>query len=177
MAELLDRIHAEIRERMAESRAAAQEYDRLQAALAALGGPSEAPAPAAAPRRARRAAPQPRAPRGANREAVLRALEERPGASASELAAASGVNRTVLYGVLNRLIEQAEVAKEELPGGTTGYKRIREESSAFPARAAAEAPEDAPAPEAAAEAPGPDPDGPAPGDDAGDGPPHLAAAA
>src|SRR3954468_14016047 len=110
MAEILDRIHAQIRERLAASRAAAQEYERLEAALAALGG-----GPAAAPARARRRpAGQPRAPRGANREAVLRALEERPGASASELAAASGVARTALYPLLNRLAESGEVVKEQL---------------------------------------------------------------
>jgi hypothetical protein len=135
MAELLDRIHAEIRERLEASRAAAQEYERLEAALAAMGGP--------APRR--RAPSEPRAPRGANREAVLRALEERPGASASELATASGVARTALYSVLNRLIEAGEVAKEELPGGTTGYKLLREEPTAFPAPA--------PEPSAAEDAP------------------------
>jgi sugar-specific transcriptional regulator TrmB len=131
MAELLDRIQAEIRERLASNRAAVQEYERLEAALAALG------APAARPRRAA----QPRAARGANRDAVLRALEERPGASASELASSSGVNRTALYGVLNRLIEGGEVAKEELPGGATGYKLLREEPTAFPARPAEEADE------------------------------------
>jgi hypothetical protein len=38
-----------------------------------------------------------------------------------------------LYGVLDRLIEAGEVAKEELPGGATGYKLLREEPTAFPA--------------------------------------------
>jgi hypothetical protein len=175
MAELLDRIHAEIRERLAASRGAAQEYERLQAALAALGGPAQATS-APAPRRVRRPAAE-RAPRGANREAVLRALEERPGASASELAAASGVNRTVLYGVLKRLIEGGEVAKEELPGGSTGYKLLRAEPTAFPARPEGEAsPADAaPAaePDAQAEAPA----APEDGDGGGDGAPRLAAAA
>src|SRR5689334_18143200 len=130
MAELLDRIHAEIRERLEASRAAALEYERLEAALAAMGAPAPAPAPR------RRASAEPRAARGANREAVLRALEERPGASASELATASGVARTALYAVLNRLIEAGEVAKEELPSGATGYKLVREEPTAFPVRSA-----------------------------------------
>jgi hypothetical protein len=162
MAEILDRIHAEVRERLAASRAAAQEYERLQAALAALGGPA-APAPA------RRRPAQPRAPRGANRAAVLRALEERPGASASELAAAAGVNRTVLYGLLNRLVERGEVAKEPLPGGSTGYRLRREAPTAFPSRprAADEAPAvvDAPGGEAAP-AEGDAPGGEVPRDDA-----------
>jgi sugar-specific transcriptional regulator TrmB len=123
MAEILDRIHAEIRERLAAGRAAAEEYERLEAALAALGS---------APEPARRRPAKPRAPRGANREAVLRALEERPGASASELAAASGVDRTALYPLLSRLAERGEVSKEELPGGATGYRLVREEPTAFP---------------------------------------------
>src|SRR5687768_11599923 len=64
MAELLDRIHAEIRERLAASRGAMEEYERLQAALTALEGPT----PAA----------RPRAPRRANREVVLRPAEAAP---------------------------------------------------------------------------------------------------
>jgi hypothetical protein len=44
MAELLDRIHADIRERLEARRPAAEEYARLEAALDALGGPvSDAP--------------------------------------------------------------------------------------------------------------------------------------
>jgi hypothetical protein len=56
MAELLDRIHAEIRERLAATRGAMEEYERLQAALTALGPPS-----AERPRRraSREAAPAP----------------------------------------------------------------------------------------------------------------------
>jgi hypothetical protein len=178
MAEILDRIHAEIRERLAASRAAAQEYERLQAALAALGGPA-APAPA------RRRPAQPRAPRGANRAAVLRALEERPGASASELAAAAGVNRTVLYGLLNRLVERGEVAKEPLPGGSTGYRLRREAPTAFPSRPADVAPaagdaqggEASPAGEEAAPSAGGAPGDEAPAETAEEQEPPLAEAA
>jgi hypothetical protein len=42
MAELLGRIRAEIGARLDESRAAVDEYERLEAALAALGGPIKA---------------------------------------------------------------------------------------------------------------------------------------
>src|SRR3954468_8879296 len=112
MAEpLLDRIHSQIRERVRELEPLAREYGRLDAALTALGGPvdsrSARPAltakPAAmakrrpkAPAAARRTSPK-RSPRGANRAAVLGVLGERPGVSASELAAATGVARPVLY--------------------------------------------------------------------------------
>ena len=62
-----------------------------------------------------------RAPRGANREAVLAVVRERPGVTASELAAASGVTGGTLYSLLRRLTEQGELTKRELPGGQTGY--------------------------------------------------------
>ena len=62
-----------------------------------------------------------RAPRGANREAVLAVVRDRPGVTASELAAASGVTGGTLYGLLRRLADQGELAKRELPGGQTGY--------------------------------------------------------
>jgi hypothetical protein len=145
MAEILDRIHAEIRERLAAGRAAAQEYERLEAALAAIGGSDRA-------KPARRRPAQARAPRGANREAVLRALEERPGASASELAAASGVDRTALYPLLSRLAERGEVVKEQLPGGATGYRLRREEPTAFPRPESVAPAEATPPSETAAEA-------------------------
>jgi hypothetical protein len=114
VADLLDRIQAEIRERLAASRAAVDEYERLQAALAALG--EEAPR-----RRPAAQAARPRARRGANRDAVLRAVAERPGASAGELAAASGVAKPVLYNLLRTLSERGELIRHELPGGGAGY--------------------------------------------------------
>ena len=62
-----------------------------------------------------------RAPRGANREAVLAVVRDRPGVTTSELAAASGVSGGTLYALLRRLTDQGELAKRELPGGQTGY--------------------------------------------------------
>ena len=62
-----------------------------------------------------------RAPRGANREAVLAVVRDRPGVTASELAVASGVTGGTLYALLRRLTDQGELAKRELPGGQTGY--------------------------------------------------------
>src|SRR4051812_11560258 len=129
MAELLlDRIRAEIRQRKRELEPLAREYARLDAALTALGGlvdsrsvrPASASQPAVvakrrpkAPPSARRASPK-RAARGANRAAVLGVLAERPGVSGSELTAASGVARPVLYALLKTLEERGEVAKEQL---------------------------------------------------------------
>src|SRR4051794_11144429 len=76
------------------------------------------------PRPRARASAQPvrrRAARGANREAVLAVVRERPGVTTRELATASGVSGGTLYALLRRLAEQGELAKRELPGGQTGY--------------------------------------------------------
>src|SRR4051794_30840759 len=110
MSELLERIHGEIRERLEVSRAAVEEYRILEATLEALGGPLTGPTRTAStaepPQPKRRArsehrSPKPtRAPRGANRAAVLAVLAERPGVSANELSNASGVKRPVLYALL-----------------------------------------------------------------------------
>ena len=62
-----------------------------------------------------------RAPRGANREAVLAVVRERPGVTAREVAAASGVTGGTLYSLLARLTARGELAKRDLPGGQTGY--------------------------------------------------------
>src|SRR4051812_17717193 len=135
MAEsLLDRIHSELRARMRELEPAVGEYEQLQAADAALSGLAPGPptdgrvratasSDAPAPRRSRPGrTSRTRAPRGANRAAVLLVLSERPGVSVAELAYASGVGRTGLYGLLRTLEQRGEVAKEQLPGGTTGYR-------------------------------------------------------
>src|SRR3954451_15953686 len=137
MAEqLLNRIHAEIRARLRDAEPTVREYERLETALAALGGiaahvPSgrrttrPASAPAARPRRRSigpRRSSGTRAPRGANRAAVLRVLEQRPGVSVAELASASGIQRSVLYALLRTLERRGVIVKEQLPGGTTSYR-------------------------------------------------------
>ena len=129
MADLLDRVRAEISARVKETRTAVEEYERLEQALSALDGTDRAasrpvlaktrPAPR---RRNARSTARKRAPRGANRTAVLAAVSERPGASAAELSAASGVEKNVLYGVLRTLAQQGEVSRIQLPGGGNGYR-------------------------------------------------------
>jgi len=54
-------------------------------------------------------------------KAVLAVVRERPGVTASELAAASGVTGDPLYALLRRLATQGELAKRQLPGGQSGY--------------------------------------------------------
>jgi sugar-specific transcriptional regulator TrmB len=63
-----------------------------------------------------------RAPRGANREAILSVVGERPGVSATEISEVTKISRAVTYNTLAKLVEQGRIAKTELPGGQTGYK-------------------------------------------------------
>jgi hypothetical protein len=126
MPDLLDRIRAEMSTRLAELRPLVDEHRRLEAALRALGdAASSAPSDSGS---ARQHGPKPtpakrrkRAPRGANREAVLRAVKDRPGATSTELANVSGVERNTLYGLLTRLVNAGELQTQSLPTGRTGY--------------------------------------------------------
>jgi hypothetical protein len=129
--ELLDRIRQEISTRMAELRPLIDEHARLDAAMLALGeAPKRAAAapPASSPRQAKARPRKPpvaqrrkRAPAGSNREAVLRAARERPGATAAELAAVSKVDRNTLNTLLARLVKAGELRKRALPTGRAGY--------------------------------------------------------
>lgn len=131
MAELLDRIRVEMNARLSELRPLVDEYRRLDAALQALGertSTASAPPSTGSRRPARSRAhvattakPRRRAPRGANREAVLRAVSDRPGATSAELAAVSGVGRNTLNGLLARLVKVGELQTRALPTGRTGY--------------------------------------------------------
>jgi len=134
MTDLLDRIRDELDVRLSELRPLIDEHERLAAALRALGESDRvsrsAPtsratvAPAAGAPAAPRATPAKRrkhAPQGANRQAVLHTVEERPGASVGEIAAVSGVERSSLYALLARLVKAGELVKRDLPTGQTGY--------------------------------------------------------
>jgi ribosomal protein S25 len=173
MSDVLDRIRRELQQRLESTRAAAQEHERVRAALEALEhaarpfedatrraageasrrgrglvararpgaqddsaatktrkpasarGPKPSSGPATSKRQAQRRvsanSARARAPRGANREAVLSVVRERPGVTTSELATTSGVTGSTLYSLLRRLTEQGVIVKRELPGGQTGY--------------------------------------------------------
>jgi hypothetical protein len=128
MPDLLDRIRTEMSTRLAELRPLVDEHTRLDAALQALGdADSRTPVPAAPAARSRSRGPQTpvtarkRAPRGANRLAVLRAAQDRPGATSAELATISGVQANTLHALLARLVKSGELQKETLPTGRTGY--------------------------------------------------------
>jgi hypothetical protein len=128
--DLLDRIRQEISMRLAELRPLVDEHARLDAALQVLGeAPKRVrvpPTKGSAPQTTSQAPKTPakrrkRAPRGANREAVLRAARERPGATSAELAAVSKVEPNTLNALLARLVKAGELQKRALPTGRTGY--------------------------------------------------------
>jgi hypothetical protein len=121
--DLLSRIRSEIDERLTELRPLVEEIPRLEVALAALRrGGSQGDSP---PRRARRRT-QPnrvgpkRAPRGANRKALLEAVERRPGASAAELASVTGIKLATARTTLSSLVKGGAVTRDAV-GGVPGY--------------------------------------------------------
>jgi len=63
--------------------------------------------------------PRRRAPRGANKQAILAALKQQPGASAAEIAAATGVKATVVSSSLSALAKQGEVKRTKRNGRVT----------------------------------------------------------
>ena len=95
-----------------------QERDQLRAALAQPPFAASA-RPATKGTSARKS--RTRAPRGANREAILGIVGERPGVSAAEIADVTKISRAVTYNTLSKLVAQGRLAKTELPGGQTGY--------------------------------------------------------
>lgn len=60
-----------------------------------------------------------RAPRGANKAAILTALKEQPGASASQIASATGIKPTVVSSSLTTLAKQGEVKRTKRKGRVT----------------------------------------------------------
>jgi hypothetical protein len=124
--ELLDRILAEIRERLDASRAAYEESRRLEAALRALGTgrAAEPPRPRATTRRASRSRGRSsaRAPHGENLRRIRAVVAERPGATAGEIAAATGIARPTVASTLGKLAREGELEKTTLPSRGVGYR-------------------------------------------------------
>jgi hypothetical protein len=123
MADLLDRVLREIRERNEQARTAVEETGRLEAAPAALD--REQPVSGPVPRRTgggRPSAGRVRAPRGANRAAVVGVVSERPGVSVGEVAGARGIARATVASTLARLVADGVLERVALPAGTHGYR-------------------------------------------------------
>jgi type II secretory pathway component PulJ len=123
MADLLERVLHEVRERKERARAAVEQNERLDAALVALDRDlvERAPAPQRSTNQ-RRTAGRPPAPRGANRAAVIGVVSERPGVSVGDVAGATGIAGAVVTRTLARLVADGTLERVELPAGTLGYR-------------------------------------------------------
>lgn len=116
MAELVGQIQRDIEKRLKELRPLIEEKEQLEAVLAALSGDYKAngsSAPSAARPRARSSASSSRAPyaggrsrrapRGANREAILKVVGERPGISAAEVAEITNIAKPTVHTTISQL--------------------------------------------------------------------------
>jgi hypothetical protein len=116
--DLVARTRQELQERIAELEAMTNELPRLKAALAALGGPVDGPARAPRQPRRRTAANgrvRRRRPRGANRDAILAVIAQRPGASVGEVASVvekQGVKKSVAYTTVSKLARDGIIEKD-----------------------------------------------------------------
>ncbi len=127
MAETLRDLRERLRRRMDELRPLVEEHDQLQRAARALGvtAPDDdapAPKPRSSSPKGAKAAKGRRAPRGANRAAILRIVEERPGVSVGEIAAATGIAKPQVYNVTRAALAAGDVEQVDLGGGRKGFK-------------------------------------------------------
>lgn len=113
MADLVSQIQRDIEQRLKELRPLIEEKDQLEAVLAALNGEVVPRAAASAPRARARASSSERAPyaggksrrapRGANREAILKLVGERPGISAAEVAEITNIAKPTVHTTISQL--------------------------------------------------------------------------
>lgn len=127
MADLVGQIQRDIEQRLQELRPLLEEKDQLEAVLAALKNGHSIAAPAARSRAASPAVPPRapyaggktrRAPRGANREAILKIVRERPGVSAAEVAAATRIAKPTVHTTISQLKRKGILEQE----GANGVK-------------------------------------------------------
>lgn len=118
MPDLISRTKRELQERIVELESAVEELPKLKRALAALN--DDAPsAERREPRRASRSdgrSSGKRRPRGANRDAILAVVQQRPGVSVGEVAnvvASEGVKKNVVYTTVNKLVKDGRIAKND----------------------------------------------------------------
>lgn len=108
MPDLLDQIRVELDDRRRELLGAVEEYERLQAALAALEG-SAPPTERGGTRSSRE---RQRVARGERVKQLLPLLRENPEATPSELARLLGTTRSNISVTLSRLSKQGVISRE-----------------------------------------------------------------
>jgi DNA-binding transcriptional ArsR family regulator len=131
MADLVGQIQRDIEKRLQELRPLIEEKEQLEAVLAALTNGSTAastpapPARATTPRAVGRAPYAAgrgrRAPRGANREAILAVVRQRPGVSAAEVAEITKIAKPTVHTTISQLKRKGILESE----GSGGVKLAR----------------------------------------------------
>ncbi len=133
MADLVGQIQRDIEKRLSELRPLIEEKEQLEAVLVALKNGSAAVAAPAAPRAARATTTRSsgrapyaagkgrRAPRGANREAILSVVRERPGVSAAEVASITRIAKPTVHTTISQLKRKGILE----PEGSGGVKLAR----------------------------------------------------
>jgi DNA-binding transcriptional ArsR family regulator len=127
MADLVGQIQRDIEKRLQELRPLIEEKERLEAVLAALTNgsgssstssapPARATAPRAVGRAPYAAGKGRRAPRGANREAILSVVRERPGVSAAEVAEITKIAKPTVHTTISQL-KRKGILEPEGSGG------------------------------------------------------------
>jgi DNA-binding transcriptional ArsR family regulator len=128
MADLVGQIQRDIEKRLQELRPLLEEKERLEAVLAALKNghgvaaaagvarASAAPARSSSGRAPYAGGRTRRAPRGANREAILKVVRERPGVSAAEVAAITRIAKPTVHTTISQL-KRKGILESEGSGG------------------------------------------------------------
>lgn len=127
MPDLLDATIEQLQGRVRELSMLADEHQRLADALAALQAvqASTASRRVASPAAdAQTQSARVRKPRGANRDAILKVIGDRPGVTGAEVAQATGIDKNVVYATLSALVKNGGIQASVLPSGRKGYKVV-----------------------------------------------------
>ena len=117
VAEIIERRLQEIEEQLKPFEELERERERLQQALGALRD-DEPPSPRGPARSSRG---RKRAARGSNLAAILEHVAATPGATAGEIADATGISRGVVYSATSRLAAAGRLRREPKPDGSVAY--------------------------------------------------------
>ena len=103
--------------------------DALRAGTPSAGGRSSSsaspqPARSRPGRRSSRSGRRARAPRGSNLSAILSHVQANPGATAGEIATATGISRGVVYSATSRLSSSGRLERQPKPDGQVGYRAV-----------------------------------------------------
>jgi hypothetical protein len=127
VADLLDTIQAEIRDRLEELRPAVTEAEQLEAALAALGVSDAVSSRASRSGNGGRPTSK-RVPPGQNKARIYAAIEANPEATVSDIHEATGIAKPLIYNTTRGGLEKGDLARVSLAGGHEGFKLKSTES-------------------------------------------------